>query len=108
MRKFENIERLREVLLRLDHYSQFYSDGRDVDNSKAVIQQFRKNPPAGEFFLCDCIGNTVDLCYSTKKAYKNAVGRAVNCKVIETIIVDARKQLGSPVNNCWQIPYHLL
>ena len=108
MRKFENIERLREVLLGLTHHSAFYSDGRDVDNSKAVIQKFRKSPPAGEFFLCDCIGNTVDLCYSTKKAYKNADGRTVNCKVIETIIPDARKQLGSPVNGCWQIPYHLL
>jgi hypothetical protein len=48
------------------------------------------------------------LCYKTKKKYRNADGRAVQCKVIETIITDCHKQLGTPVNGCWIIPYHLL
>jgi hypothetical protein len=102
------IDSLRKLLSAANHHSLFESDGRGADNSKAKIFTYRRRVPKGHYFLCDCIGNTVDLCYSTEKKYKNPAGRMVECKVIETLIPDARKQLGSPVNGCWQIPYHLL
>lgn len=102
------IDALRKLLSTVDHHSFFESDARGADNSKAKIFVYRRRVPKGHYFLCDCVGNTVDLCYSTKRKYKNPAGRMVECKVIETFIVDARKQLGSPVNGCWQLPYHLL
>jgi len=108
MQPFNKIEKLRELLKAINHHGAFQSDVRGADNSKAVILAYKGEVPPGHYFLCDCVGNTVDLCYSTRRKYKNSEGRAVNCKVIETIIKDARAQLGSPVNNCWQIPYHLL
>lgn len=102
------IDALRTLLSTVDHHSFFESDARGADNSKAKIFTYRRRVPKGHYFLCDCVGNTVDLCFSTKRKYKNSKGRMVECKVIETFIVDARKQLGSPVNGCWQLPYHLL
>jgi hypothetical protein len=104
-----NLEKLRTFLKGLSTHEAFENAGKGVDNSNAIIFAYKgRNPPVGEYFLCDCIGNTVDLCKSTKRKFKNADGRLVNCKVIETIITDARKQLGSPVNNCWLIPYDLI
>lgn len=103
----KQIEDLTKALLELNDYTQFHSDSRGADNSKAIILTYKREVPVGHYFLCDCEGNTVDLCFKTKRKFKNRDGRVVHCKVLKTIIPDARKQLGSPVNGCWQIPYHL-
>lgn len=102
------ISELNLLLRDVSDHRYFESQARGADNTQARILQYKQEPPPGHLFLCDCIGNTVDLCLSTKKKYRNAAGRAVNCKVIATLIPDCCKQLGSPVNGCWMIPYNLI
>ena len=79
-----------------------------VDNSKAIIFEHKGRIPAGTYFLCDCIGNTIDLCKKTNRKFKNSSGRLVACKVIETIIPDCNKKFGTPLNGEWMIPDYLL
>jgi hypothetical protein len=66
--------------------------------------QYNNKIPIGEYFLCDCIGNTIDLCKRTKRAFRNAEGRLVYCKVIETLIEDCHEKFGTALNGCWVIP----
>lgn len=63
--------------------------------------------PEGTYFLCDSIGNTIDLCRKTKRKFRNADGRLVAHKVIETIVPDCHKKFGTALNGEWAIPYHL-
>lgn len=73
----------------------------------ALIFQYKKRPEIGEYFLCDCIGNTIDLCLKTKKKYR-VNGRLVSCQIIETLIPDCHKQFGTALNGVWLIPHYLL
>lgn len=101
-----DIQRLREVVLATNSYHQYENGVRNKD--QVIIKSYKGEVATGEYFLCDCIGNTVDLCIATKRKFRNRDGRLVNCKVIETIIPDARKHLGGCVNGVWEIPYHLM
>lgn len=102
-----DIEKLREVLNATTR-SDWWRSVRAADNSAARIFEHKGKIEPGTYFLCDCIGNTVDLCKKTKRRFRNADGRLVACKVIETIIPDCQKKFGSPINGKWVIPYHLL
>jgi hypothetical protein len=100
--KFD-VEKIRALVLSTTR-EQWESASRGADNSETIIKQHANCVPHGHYFLCDCIGNTVDLCLSTKRPFKNSKGRMVNCKVIETIIPDCRKKFGTALNGCWIIP----
>lgn len=101
-----DIQKLRDVV-NSTILSDWESCTKGADNSKARIFQHKGKVKDGAYFLCDCIGNTVDLCKKTKRKFRNADGRLVACKVIETIIPDCAKKLGGPINGEWVIPYHL-
>ena len=82
----------------------FHCSVRGSDNSKNLFHDF-PNIPKGEYFLCDLIGNTVDLCKKTDREYKVPItGRKEACKHITTLISNCTKQLGTPVNGCWRLP----
>lgn len=102
------IEELKRLLENITDRNFFESASRGADNSKAKVFQYLGEIPPGHYFLCDCIGNTIDLCFSTRKKYKNLAGRAVTCKVIATIIPDCHKQFGTALNGEWMIPYNLI
>ncbi len=102
-KKFEKIEELKALMASLNSYLQFERSSRE-DKSKVVIFEYEGEPQPGALFLSDCIGNTVDLCQATKRKFKNPNGRMVYSKIIQTLIADARLQLGSPVNGVWKIP----
>lgn len=108
MRHFEKIKQLRAAIDQIYQRDSFHCDAKGADNSRAIIHPFLREPPAGEYFLCDCIGNTVDLCLATNRKYRNSEGRMVNCKVIETLIPDCHARFGTALNGCWQIPWHLI
>ena len=80
------------------------SDSKGADNSAAKFFQYPKEVPVGHYFLCDCIGNTIDLCRATKRAFRNSAGRLVKCKVIQTLIPDCHQKFGTALNGCWIIP----
>lgn len=105
-KEFKKIEELRALMASLNNYLQFERSSRE-DKSKVVIFEYDGEVKTGEFYLSDCIGNTVDLCIATDRKFKNPDGRMVYCKVVETLIADARVQLGSPVNGVWAIPKNL-
>ena len=101
--KFD-IKKIRTAVLNTYLREQWESASKGADNSDAIFFQYPNEVPAGDYFLCDCIGNTIDLCKSTKRKFKNADGRMVNCKVIETIIPDCHAKFGTALNGCWIIP----
>ena len=101
--KFD-IQKIRATVLATTSRLEWESSSKGADNSIATIMQYRGEPVAGTYFLCDCIGNTIDLCLATKRKYKNKEGRLVNCKVIETIIPDCHAKFGTALNGCWVIP----
>lgn len=104
--KFD-IVKLREVV----HATQrddWWCSVKGVDNSTAKIFEHKGKVPAGTYFLCDCLGNTIDLCKKTNRRFKNSNMKYVRCKVIETIIPDCHKKFGTSLNGQWEIPYHLL
>lgn len=99
-----NIEKLRNTVLLTTSREEWESCSKGAYNSIATFMQYKGNPTPGDYFLCDCIGNTIDLCKSTKRKFKNSDGRLVNCKVIETIIPDCHAKFGTALNGCWIIP----
>ena len=101
--KFD-IKKIRSAVLETYTRQQWESGSRGADNSGAIFLQYPGEVPFGEYFLCDCIGNTIDLCKSTKRKFRNSDGRMVNCKVIETIIPDCHAKFGTALNGCWIIP----
>jgi len=100
------IQKLREVVNTTTR-DDWWCSVRGVDNSKAQIFEHKGKIPEGTYFLCDCIGNTIDLCKKTKRKFRNANGRLVACKVIETIVPDCHNKFGTALNGEWVIPYHL-
>lgn len=102
-----NIERLREVVTNSTR-DEWWCGVRGVDNSKAKFFECTTPIEKGTYFLCDCIGNTVDLCIKTDRLFRNKDGRLVACKVVETIIPDCHAKFGTAINGEWAIPYHLL
>ncbi len=101
--KKPNVKKIRafvEATIRED----WWNSGKGVDNSKAIIPEHKGRIPKGTYFLCDCIGNTIDLCIKTERQFRNSDGRLVACKVIETIIPDCHAKFGSALNGCWVIP----
>ena len=106
--KFKQINLLRHLFLSIDLHCSHFENMKPLPGDPQPVFKQTKALSVGDFFLCDCIGNTVDLCIKTNKWYKNKAGRAVQCKVIETLISDARATLGSPVNGEWSIPYEYL
>lgn len=70
----------------------------------AKIMQYKGKVQVGDYFLCDCIGNTIDLCKKTNRAYRNDEGRLVYCIVIETLIPDCQQKFGTALNGVWVIP----
>lgn len=99
-----DIERIRQTVILTTSREEWESISMGADNSIATFLQYRRELNPGDYFLCDCIGNTIDLCLATKRKYKNAAGRLVNCKVIETIIHDCHAKFGTALNGCWEIP----
>lgn len=103
--KKPDIVKLRAFMATVTDRDLFHCSVRGSDNSKAIFLDYSEREiPLGGYFLCDCIGNTVDLCRKTERKFKNSDGRLVKCKVVETLIKDCHKQLGTAVNGCWKIP----
>ena len=101
--KFD-IQKIRATVLATTSRVEWESCPRGTDNSLATFLQYKGQVVAGTYFLCDCIGNTIDLCLATKRKFKNKEGRLVYCKVIETIIPDCHAKFGTALNGCWIIP----
>lgn len=99
-----NIEKLRYQVLATHSRNEWESTSKGADNSGAIFFQYPNKVPVGDYFLCDCIGNTIDLCKATRRKFKNSEGRLVSCKVIETIIPDCHAKFGAALNGCWMIP----
>lgn len=104
--KFD-IKKLRDAINRTSR-NDWESGARGADNTLAIIFEHKGEIPNGAYFLCDCIGNTIDLCKKTNRKFVNADGRLVACKVIETIIPDCHAKFGTALNGEWEIPLHII
>lgn len=79
----------------------------DKGPSSHTFQLWDDEVPSGALFLCDVVGNQVNLCIKTARSFRSPGGRMVPCKVLETLVEDCHSKFGTALNGEWIVPKYM-